>query len=88
MVASLSHQHPDNTPQKPTSLYNLPTQIHPEKGEGTVSVGRPNLVHISKLKQAKTSASATMNDSDLESLMAEIGKYFLLLAQIIDVKTD
>ena len=29
-----------------------------------------------------------MNDSDLGALMAEIGKYFLLLAQIIDVKTD
>ena len=73
MVASMSHQHPDDPPQKPTSLYNLPTQVHPEKGEGTVSVGRPNLVHFSKLKRTQTSAPMSMNDSDLEALMAEIG---------------
>jgi len=62
--------------------------MHPEKGEGTVSVGRPNLVHISKLRQATTSAPANMNDSDLEALMEEIGKYFLLLPLFVDVKTD
>jgi len=72
-VASMSHQHPNNPPQKPTSIYNLPTQIHPAKGEGTVNVGRPNLVHFWNLKQ--TSATTTsMTDHNLEVLKKDIGE--------------
>jgi len=56
-------------------MYNLPTQMHPVEGEGTISVGQPNLVHFSKLKQTPTSAPAIMNASDLKALMIEIGKY-------------
>jgi len=67
----MSHQHPGNPPQKPTSIYNLPTQIHPDKAEGTINVGRPNEVHFRHLKQ--TSTSTTMSKSDLEALIAEIG---------------
>ena len=46
--------------------------MHPVEGEGTISVGWPNLVHFSKLKQMQMSAA--MNAYDLEALMAEIGK--------------
>jgi len=68
MVSTMSHQHPDNPPQQPTSRYNLP--MDPVKGEGTVSIGWPIRIHFSKLKQM--SAPTTMNDADLEALMADI----------------
>jgi len=55
-------------------MYGLPTQMHPFEGEGTINVGQPNLVHISKLKQTPTSPPAIMNASDLEALMVEIGQ--------------
>jgi len=71
MVASMSHRHPGDPPQKPTSTYNLPTQTHPVNGEGTINVGQPNQVHVEHLKQ--TSTSTTMSKSDLEALIAEIG---------------
>jgi len=74
MVASMSHRHPGNPPQRPTSMYNLPTQIHPVEGEGTINIGWPNQIHFSKLKQTQTSAPATMSASDLEALMKDIGK--------------
>jgi len=76
MVASMSHRHPGNPPQQPTSMYNLPTQMHPIEGEGTISVGWPNIVHFSKLK--RTQMSAIMNAYDLEALMTEIGKFLLI----------
>jgi len=68
MVASMSHQHPDNPPQRPTSTYNLP--MDPIKGEGMINIGWPNRVHFSKLKQTKVQAN--MNDTDLVALMADI----------------
>ena len=44
--------------------------MDPVKGEGTVSIGWPIRIHFSKLKQM--SAPTTMNDADLEALMADI----------------
>ena len=48
--------------------------MHPVRGEGTINVGRPNLVHFSNLKQIPKGTPTIMNASDLEALMTEIGK--------------
>ena len=68
MIASMSHQHPGNPPQRPTSTYNLP--MDPIKGEGTINVGWPSLIHFTRLKQ--TSAPLTMSRTDLAVLMGDI----------------
>ena len=70
----MSHQHPDNPPQQPTSKYNLP--MDPVKGEGTINIGWPSRIHFTKLKP--TSTYATMNDTDLEALMADIREFYSL----------
>jgi len=77
MVASMSHRHPDNPPQRPTSAYNLP--MDPVKGEGTIDVGWPDVIHSSKLKHMVP--SVTMNRSDLDALMAEIRELLVCLTQ-------
>jgi len=73
MVASILHEHPGNPPKRPTSIYNLP--MDPFKGEGTVNVGWPRLIHWSKLRQA--SSPVIMERSDFVALMVEIGGFHL-----------
>lgn len=47
--------------------------MDPIKGEGTINIGWPSRIHFSKLKQMST--HATMNDADLEALMADIREF-------------
>jgi len=84
MVASMSHRHPNNPPQQPTSVYNLPMAQF--KGEGTVNVGWPSRIHVSKLKQ--TSPHATMKDIDFEALKADIREFSSLWLADSHLTTD
>jgi len=53
--------------------------MDPVKGEGTIDVGWPDVIHSSKLKHMVP--SVTMNRSDLEALMAEIRELSVCLTQ-------
>jgi len=79
MVASMLHEHPENPPKRPTLMYNLPTAIHPVRGEGTVNVGWPSRIHWSKLRQLPSGPSCPviMKRSDLEALIADISGFHL-----------
>ncbi|PPQ85382.1 hypothetical protein CVT25_006413 [Psilocybe cyanescens] len=67
-VATMSHSHPNNPPTRPASLYGLP--IDPKKGESTVSVGIPKLIHISNLKP--NNPPTAMCPNNFAKLEAEI----------------
>ncbi|KAJ3508514.1 hypothetical protein NLJ89_g5712 [Agrocybe chaxingu] len=69
-VASMSHSHPNNPPQRPTSLFNLPRD--PVKGEGTISVGEPKIIDCRMLKVP--SLPTAMRHADFVALKAEILK--------------
>jgi hypothetical protein len=49
-VATLSHHHLQGAKTKPANDY-APFEKHPVLGEGSVDVGPPRRVHISKLKE-------------------------------------
>ncbi|PPR00286.1 hypothetical protein CVT24_005027 [Panaeolus cyanescens] len=67
-VASMSHRHPDNPPQRAASYYNLP--VDPVKGEGTISIGTPKIIHFSLLKP--TNPQTMMSGQDFARLKADI----------------
>jgi len=70
-VTTISHKHPESTPQRPTSWYGLPE--HPITGEGTISVGKPKVIHYHQLKPA--SPPARMSHEYFALLLADIGKF-------------
>jgi len=69
MVALVSHIPLGDPPQRPTSMYNLPTRMSVE-GEETINLGLPNLVHYTRLKQMSMPVTIDMNASDVEALMS------------------
>ncbi|KAF8149554.1 hypothetical protein B0H34DRAFT_191447 [Crassisporium funariophilum] len=71
LVAPLAHKHPENTPTKPTSTYGLPTG---HKGEGSISVGRPMVIAVDKLKPVNGLENPKMHPEHLEALKAEISE--------------
>jgi len=70
-VATMSHRHPDEPHQRPTSFFNLP--IDPQKGEGTISVGKPRIIHFTMLKPTTTGVPFIMDAFNLAALLREIG---------------
>jgi len=67
-VAVMAHRHPGMALRYPTSRYNLP--VDPEKGEGTINIGKPQLIHCTNLKQAVPHWQ--MREDDLLRLLADI----------------
>ena len=64
----MSHCHPAGTPTRRASAYGLP--IDPVKGESSVSIGQPKLIHQSDLKL--NNPPMAMAFRDYMALKAEI----------------
>ena len=70
LVALMSHNHPGNPPQQPTSRFNLPTDS--VKGEGTINVGKPHKISCLRLKAINP--PFIMDPQNLAALKEEIRK--------------
>ena len=55
-----------------TSVYNLPSD--PSKGEGSVNIGWPSVIHCTRLVEIQS--PMTMNASDLKALLADIREFW------------
>ncbi|KAJ3506201.1 hypothetical protein NLJ89_g6998 [Agrocybe chaxingu] len=67
-IATMSHSHPGNPPTRPASEFGLP--IDPKKGESTVCVGPPAIVHVSYLRHQKP--PIRMDPEEFVALRTEI----------------
>jgi len=64
----MSHRHPVDARQHPTSEYNLPSD--PAKGEGSINIGEIHHIQRKNLKEA--SPLWEMSAEDLARLLADI----------------
>ena len=71
-MAAMSHRHPGEPNQCPTSAFNLP--MDPVKGEGTISVSEPKTIHYTRLRPTPTGVSFKMDAVNLAALLSEIGE--------------